>query len=604
MARPLAKKTLLTYQLLWTLPLASAAEIVAMAPDKLGLTAPGVHAALKAGEKRGIVASVALGRELRTAKRWLYLEQGIAWGESQGWKREWWHSASGTRELARMINVVEWVYKIAPILPKSNLLQSPLVYTLHSYDWVNPEAGVMATRWTPEKSDWRGAHVIAFEWLDEGPFVAVVGYTEPEEPGNYGTSEDPNVLYLPILRIGRFQKPRDIARLRSRLGEVLVEREDWIRVPLGPVGRRREFPGAMAICTDGAAAAMAHRHYLETHTSVEDHVALGIIDSQGKVTRAMNLPSCKWTDIKVASRPRAVGNIGRTVAQLKRGAYASVNGKRRWQIFRTVATNPGVESKTIGKICGIEKAEVRKLLRPMVRSKLLFSWRWGYYPLDEGMRLYGDAEGTTFKAVDNKMGRFARIDSGHRRRNRRHDHGLYEVVGSLVAQGKTAFVVQGMCIDYRVRGKLYRARPDALIFVAGVVVALEYEISAEGTEKLGQKLEKYGGLAKIKHPIPVLFVTRTESNALLVARSGLAHAAATTLERLQKTPLGSENLGEAGCWYYWYKGDPGPVDDAPIDAVVLHGGYAFDSWRIGVTRAFGDHTCGVRPGEFIAQNQI
>ena len=538
MARALAEKTILTYRMLWITPLASASELVEMAPKECGLTAAGVHNALRAGEKRGWLASVKLGRELRMVNRWLFLETGIAWGESMGWGRDWWHSASGIQELARITNVVESVYRFAPVLPKSNLLRRPLVHTLHYYGRYDSEAEWMPSGWNPVESFWAGARVVDFRWLDEGPFVAAIGYTDPDEPGNAGLPDDPNVLYVPVLHLGRFQKRRDIARLRERLGEALVEREEWRRVPLRVGEHRRQFSGAVALCTDGAAAAIANRFYLETHSDTDNHVAVGIMDIQGNVIRRMDRPSCMWTGIKISRRPRAVGNIGRVVAQLKRGAYASVNGKRAWKIFRTVAVNPGLEARTIAKVCEIDKAEVQKLLRPMVRNESLFCWSQGYYLLDEGERLYGDAEGTTFEAVDERLGRFARIDPGHRRRHRRHDRGLGESLGALREQGITAFVVQGLCIDYYVNGKLRRARPDALVFVAGTVVALEYERSATGTKRLERKSGVYEMLAKIEHPIPVLFVTETESAALLVARSGLAYAAATTLQRLKRALWG------------------------------------------------------------------
>ena len=582
MARSLSERTMLIYHLVWMLPLISVAELVAIAGHLLGLNNAAVHNALRAGEKRGLLASVKLGRELNKASRWLYIEEGVAWGEAQGWEKDWWHSAGGIMELARKMNVVEWVYKCLPNLLGSKLVQTPLVHTLHSYQGVHEITGERSTRRTLEESDWEGAVVSDFMWVDQGPFEAVVRYRDPEEPGGYGTPEDPNHLYLPLLFIGRFQKRSDIARLRARMEELLVEREGWVRAPIGMATYRAQFAGAVALCSDGSVAAVANRHYVETHIEAAVYVELGILDAQGNVIRQMNRPSCKWSGVKVKARPRAVGHIGRVVASLERGAYAAVNGRRSWRVFRTVAMNPGQEVREIAKQCQMEAAEVRKLIRPMVRNRVLFSWNRGYYLLDEGERLYGDAEGATFNTVEKQLRGFAKIDDGHRKRHRRHDRGLGKTIRLLREQGERAFVVQGMCIDYYVKGKLFRARPDGLLIVNGVVVALEYERSAKGFEALARKVEVYRKLAGIKHPIPVLFVTETESAAALVARSGLQNVAATTVARLEK---GLQGDGP-GCWSYWYEGFPAPVNSAPIHAVVGSQPEKFKSWWVGVSTDF------------------
>ena len=578
MARPLAERTMQILHLLWVLPLISVAELVAIAELLHGLDKVSVHNALRAGEKRGWLASVKLGRGLRMVNRWLYLEKGIAWGVDQGWAQDWWHSANGITDLARMINVVELVYTCMPKLLRSTMVRSPWVRTLHYHDEIRSDTGRRLTRWTLEESDWEGAVIGDFKWLEEGPFVAVVGYRDPEEPEGYGYPEDPNRLYLPVLHLGRFQKRRDIALLRERVEGMMVEHPDWRKVPPG----HGALPGAVAICSDGASAAVANRHYVETRSSTEKAVDLGIIDCEGKIIRRMNLPACRWSGVNVEAKPKAVGNIGRAVAQLKRGAYASVNGRRRWRIFRTVATNPGLEVKEIAKLCSMEAAEARKLLRPMVRPRVLFSWNRGYYLLDEGQRLYGDAEGTTFNTVEHQLRGFAKIDDGHRKRHRRHDRGLGKTIRLLREQGKRAFVVQGMCIDYYENGKRRQARPDGFVIVDGVAVAVEYERSATGFKALGRKIEVYSNLAEIGYPIPVLFVTETEAAAALVARSGLKHVAATTVDRLEKGPQGDD----LGCWSYWYEGLRAPVNNAPIHAVVGSEPEKFKSWWAGDSADF------------------
>ena len=568
-----------------------------------GVVPSTVSNVLRRGRESGLLLSAKLGRERDAVSRWIFSNAGIEWGEARGWQRDWWHSANGARALAGRIQVVELVYQIMPNVFRSNLVDESRVNVFTSHPDIHERTGEPVTRWNLEEAYWAGAKVRDFAWLEKGPFDAVVGYHPIVGAGAYGTAVSGDRLYVPLRFFGRFHKQGDIGHLRSQLGEILEERRERSSLTMAQSVYGDYFPGALALRSDGAVAAMVNRHFMETQGRRDDHVALGILDIQGvkdvqgTVVRSMSRPTSWWSGTKREARPREVGNMGRMVELLQRGPYAAVNGRRSWREFRTVATRPG---STLGQIAGLnelEEPEARDLLKPMVQEGVVLLWRGGYYLDTAGRRLFADAERVTAARVLKQQGEYARVESRFRGSQRLHNEGTTESVLALQAQGYIVFSALGMNVNYYVNGRLYRVSPDASVVVDGVLFAMEYERSARSPEAVARKARRYELLASLGFPIPVLVVTETDEAAELFASLGLRHVLATTLARLKRGPQGRAALdqdgavvGEPGCWYYWYRGESAPVTTAPIDLWPRVRPDDYSVWRVGRPRPYSDQS--------------
>ena len=603
MPRGVSPTTRHILRLLWILPWASSAEVYALLEAWKGIAPSTVPNALRRAQKRGWLLSASLGRERDAVTRWIFSNTGIEWGEAMGWQRDWWHSATGARALARRIQVVEATYQAMVNLFRSNLVSDSRVHVFTSHSDIHERTGETVTRWNLEEAYWAGADVMDFAWVEKGPFDAVIGYGAVAGAGAYGTAVSEDLLYMPICSFGRFHKEAHIDHLRSQMGEILEERRERSSLPISQAVYGDYFPGVLGLCSDGAVAAMVQRHYMETHGQRDHHAALGIMDIQGKknvrgtVVRPMSRPTSWWDGTKRETRPRVVGDMARMVNLLQRGPYAAVNGRRSWRVFRTMAIRPGSTLTQIAALNGLEDPDARELLEPMVEEKVVLVWRGGYYLDASGRRLFADAERVTAVKVLKQQGEYARPDGRYRRTQRLHNLGTTESVLALQLQGFPVFSALGMSIDYYVHRRLYRVSPDAFIVVDGVLMATEYERSAKTPKAVEKKARPYKLLADIGIPIPVLFITKTDAAAKIFASLGLPHVLATTLYRLKQGPQGRADLdedgavaGDPGCWYYWYSGQSTPSTTAPIDLWPRVRPDDYRVWRVGTPRPYSDQS--------------
>ena len=598
MPRRLSPTTIGILKQLWMMPWASATELHAILAASAPLAPSTVSNALARCKRRGWLLSVSLGRERDTVNRRIISNAGLDWGGEMGWRREWWHSATGYRALAGRIQVVEVVHETMLNLFRSNLVRDNSIEVFESYPDVVERTGEPITGWQLAKAYWVGAQVCSFAWQEKGPLDAVVGYYAVAGAGAYGTVRSADILPIPVRLFNRFHRQRDVANIRRQMKKILRERDEKSSLSMDQALHGDFYPGVVGVCTDGAAAALVNCHYLGTSGLKSDHVALGIMDLQDHAVRPMSRPTNWWTRPEQAARPRAVGNLARMVELLQRGPYAAVNGRRSWRVFRTVAIRPGSTLRQIAALNGLEAPEARPLLRVMVEKGAILIWRGGYYLNERGRRLFADSERVTSARVLKQQGEYARPDGRFRRKQRLHNWGTTETVLALHLQGFPVFSALGMNVDYYVNVRRYRVSPDAWVLLPpGVLVAIEYERSARGPKAVAKKALRYQLLADIGRPIPVLFVTETEEAASLFADLRLPQVLSATLDRLKQGPQGKAVLdgqgrvgGEPGCWTYWYSNHGGPVHDAPIDLWPTLRPRDYRPWRIGARRPYSSYT--------------
>ena len=573
MPRALSQDTMRILHLLWDLPWWTAAGLVALMGGPECISQSRVNNVLRQAQRRGWLECAPVGRELDAALRWVYTEKGIEWGESQGWERGWWHSASGVRAMARRIQAIESIERIAPNVVRSELFDDDEIYVFRWAPVIDPPPGKATTQWFLDRAYWGGASPARFHWQERGPFEVVIEYRTTDLAGPDGMPVPKESFYLPVLSLGRFHRRSSIESLRREMGELLQMRQERADLDMKYTVYGEYFPGAVAICSDGAVAAMVNRHYQETHRRRERRVNLAIMDVQGNVARSMKTPTSWWCGVKVTPNLRKVGDIGREVELLRRGAKKALNGRRPWRVFRTVATRPGSTALQISGTSKTLEAEAKGFLKAMVEVGSICLWRRGYYLATSGRDLYAGAERVTASRVLKQLGQYAVPDGLFRKMQRLHNWGSTEVCLILQEQQHQVFSALGMSIDQYVGRRLYRVAPDAYVLLPpGILVAIEYERSAKSPRAVAKKVRPYKHLASIGKPVAVLFVTETEEAADLIARERVYGVLATTRVRLEAGPLGRAVLDEQGaiggvrgCWTYWYRNAPAPQHNAPID---------------------------------------
>ncbi len=495
-----------------------------------------------------------------------------------------------------------------PDLFRSNLVTDANVEVFTSYPDVVPRTGEPITRWELKPAFWGGGDVAKFRWLEKGPFDAVVGYRAVGVGGGDGAVMSDHLLKVPVRFFSRFHRWGDVARLRRQMRDLLGERREGWSLQRDQSMYGDYFPGAVALGSGGAAAAMVKRHFMETFWRREDRVALGITDVQGNVLTPMSRPTNWWDENAPAPRPKAVGNMARMVELLQRGPYAAVNGRRSWRVFRTVATRPGSTKEQIARLNNLEVHEIGPLLKAMENEEVILLWRDGYYLNVGGRRLYADAERVTAARVLKQQGEYARPDGRYRRTQRRHNMGTTETALALHLQGFPVFSALGMNIDYYLNRRRFRVSPDTFVLLPpGILVAVEFERSAKTLKAIQKKVWPYQRLAAIGRPVPVLFVTETEEAARIFAELRLPHMLVTTLERLKQGPQGRAVIddngdigGEPGCWTYWYSNHDSPVHDAPINLWTELKQDEYRPWWVGDSQLYSASSL----AEMLADNQL
>ena len=588
MPRNLSEFTLDVLWWLWHMPWACAADITMVMskthPEEISLAAVGkVDKVLERAKKRGWLHRVKLGRVHDTVWRYVFSEAGVE--QLSGVLKEkpsWWHSANGVLALARRLEVLEMAYLYLPRLWQSNLVVEPTCYVYRNVEVVG-RRGESVTRPELKRADWRAGRLVRLIWLQEGPFEAIAIY----DNGNVNGDQ----LFVPILWRGDFHKLADISQLRREMGKVLVEDERWLRLPVAQWYTLEYVPGMVILSPGRVPAAMAQRHWRESLTG-DGATNPAIIDATGQVVRPMRPPTAWWKDFPLPMFTGALGDIAGVVRGLSSGPYAAVNGVPAWRAFRAVDRSPGVTESQIAESVG---AAVSALMAKMKKEKVITIKAKGYYLKRAGRALLAYSQRQTPQRVKERWGSYTKKDGKYLRSQRIHNQGQAYVIIYLNGHGYAAFPAMGIIIEYWHQGERVRIDPDAFVVLApGVLVAVEYERSADTPQKMKDKADNYLKLQKIGHPIPVLFVTEKADAAIYLAGLRIPYLLATSQDALKAGPHGKAPVTgneDLGCWWNWDKNDPEPTGDAPIDlwSTTYAERHPNGVWRVPVDRPFVAH---------------
>ena len=587
MPRKLSESTLIVYRALWNLPWACAADIVRFTGHVKDLKAPAVKNILARGEKRGWLVSARLGRADDAVDRYVFTNAGVEEFEAaEGLRHYWWHTADGVTSLARRLEVVEMAYTYLPPLFQSNLVTDPKVWVFRETPGTAAGTGEPVSRVSLQEADWSESRLVRLYWLQEGPFEAVAIYAN-------GT----DFLYLPLLWRGDFQKSGGISSVRRDMAKLFVRNRRWNRLPMDQAVNGPYYPGMVVFCPNRVTAAVLQRHWIESVTRRDDRAVPAIVDAQGQVIRSMTPPTSWWENYPRPAPGGDLKDISRAVERLGTGPYASVNGRRSWRAFRCVDGAPGITSTQIAASLGVSPTVERALLEPMLRSKVFEVLEQGSHYLDvSGRGLLAYSQRVTPARVVKRFGVYANKDGRYRRRQRSHNHGLAESILQLCRHGFAAFPALGLYIDYWEQGRRIRAAPDGFVILPpGVVVAIEYERSAEKPDDVMAKARVYQRLTDIGFPLVVLFITETAEAAGNLRHLRQDYLLATTLEAVKQGPHGHSVLkdgkddgSKSGCWWYWYPDMDAPSVKAPIDLWDHRYAQSTDNviWRLPLDRPF------------------
>ena len=584
MPRALSEDTEYIYSWLWGLPWAAAADIVRIT----GLKQNQVSNALKRGERRGWLRSTRLGREFKPADRYVFENAGLdEMIKRYGLVPCWWHAAKGVRALARRLEVLELAYRYLPGFWTSNAVSRHSIW-VYSDVLADTDPGDSARRQMRlVEINWFDARLLDLQWQEKGPVEAIATYT------NGYTSND--LLRLPVLWRGNFQKARDIHFVRGDMEKVLVQDERWWRLPQAQVVSGPHYPGMVIFTPDRVSAAMVKRHYWEGRaTDSGTGATAAIMDARGQVVQAMMPPTAYWSDVLLPAVAGDLQDIGATVDSLGRGAYAAVNGMRAWKTFRALDGSPGVTKEQVAASVGMDTTVADRLLERMVRTKVISVKRGdpGYYLDVSGRGLLADSQRRSRSGVKRRWGVYQLKDGEYTRAQSAHNRGQADAILALRAHGYDAFPTMGLVIDHRHGGRLFRVTPDAFVIIPpGVLVAIEFERTAKTPKQLLQKAAKYQRLMEVGFPIPVLFImdtdpgrgkrklteeereAKSEAAARTLAELRHPYLLATTLQAVQRGPHGESiwqdgvfrSGADSGCWWYWYEDGDAPDSNAPID---------------------------------------
>ena len=599
MPRAISDDTLLILWWLWRLPWASAADVARIT----GLSANGVSNVLSRNRAKGRIVSARLGRTSDAVDRFVFSIAGVEeFHRLYEWPIFWWHTADGVRSLAKRIEVVEMAYRYLPVLWRSNLVMKPSCYVYRERQDNAWQTGEPVIRVELEEADWTGGEMFGFQWLDRGPFEAIVTYDDG------GLTKD--LLIIPVIWRGIFQKPSDIASVKRDMQRDLVQDPRWGRLPHLQALSPEYCPGLIVLCSDRVSAAMAQRNWLESLTG-QTATRPAIIDTQGQVIRAMSPPTAWWSGFQPPRQGGDLKDVSKAVRHLASGPYAAVNGVRSWRLFRSVDGSPGVTIDQVAEFVGVSTTVAKNLLEPMtkrkakdkkrnteldqVKGRTIFVKQGGHYLDASGRALLANSQRKTPARVLKRLGVFGRRGGEYRRAQRIHNQGQADVIRYLRRNGYAAFPSMGFVIEYWHHGRRIRVVPDAFVVLyPGVLVAIEFERSATSLDELREKAEKYGSLAAIQRPIPVLFVTETMEAARNVAELRFPYVLASTLDAVRDGPHGKtiiigKGFGQKpGCWWYWRSDRDAPTPDAPIDlgASLYALRYENTSWRLPLDISF------------------
>ena len=368
-----------------------------------------------------------------------------------GWPVAWWHSAKGIKALAGRLEVVEMAYSHLPPLWQSNLVNGRCDVYLEKLDcfWRD---GKIDGLWRPElvERNWRGGRLRQLVWLEKGPFEAMAAFDDGED-------ED-ILLYIPIMWRTDYQRQADTASLMRAMRNHLVEDERWLRLGRAQAESTNFRPGALVFSPGRVSAAMAQRHWGES-LSRDNNSTIGIVDAEGQVVLRMGPPTAWWRAFKPPIFNGRLGAIDPVLADLETGAYAAVDGKQEWRVFRAVDRAPSVKIQHIAASAKVTPSVAVKLLEPMKEASVVWAWRDGHYVDEAGRELLEQSHRASEAAVNSRWEIFTKKRSTHRSRYRIHHEGQADCIMYLNEHGHPAFPAMGSVIEYYVNGQRLRIDP-------------------------------------------------------------------------------------------------------------------------------------------------
>lgn len=602
MPRNLADNTVTVYERLWDRPWAAASDIARVTNIK----DEAIANVLLRGVEKGRLHRATLGRVRDAVNRYVFSKAGIEeMHERFGWEISWWHAAAGVEALAGRLELLEMSYFYLPQLWQSNMVTGPACHVYKDIVDVNPENGELLMRAQLVRRDWRRGRLAGFKWLQHGTFEAMASYDD-------GRNVD-DLLHVPILWLGDFQKSADIDSLLQDMRGVLKEDERWLKLPRSQWSDDEYRPGAVVFAADRVAGAMAQRFWLDS-LDRDNATTVAIVDTDGQVIRAMDPPTARWSVFRPPPpAPRRLGNIAQIVGGLETGAYAAVNGVQSWRIFQTVVRAPAVTIEHIVEFTKLPRSVVVGLLKTMTDTTMtdtsvITVWRNGHYVDEAGRDLLRRSQKKTQGTVDERLAIYTRVGGRYRSRHRIHNEKQADARVFLEKHGYLTFPALGIVIEYIYNGKRYRVDPDGFVLLEpGVMLALEFERNIDSPRqariKVGGQSEeekwhedpgKYRGLVNFGRAVPVLFISETDEAAQILAELRCPFLLAANLDSVREGPHGeavimrNRDEGTPGCWWFWYPGEEGPTADAPIDLLAKWYArqYPNDVWRMPVDRPF------------------
>ena len=561
MPRALSITTQMVLWWQWRLPWACAADIAGVTC----LEQNTVSNVLNRSRERKWLVSARLGRVFDAVDRYVFSTGGSQEMSSRyEWPIFWWHTADGVRALARRLEVVEIAYRYLPFLWQSNLVAAPTCWAFNEWEDIAWQTGEPVTRAELVEADWSHGWLYNLHWLESGPWEAIVTYSD-------GVN-DAARMHLPVLWRTDFQKPSDMSEVRRDMSRLLVRDKRWSKLSMDQAASWDHVPGEIIFCPGRVAAAMAQRHWQESIT-IRDHATTpAIVDAEGQVVRAMSPPTAWWQGFRLPPAGGPLGDVSQVVKRLKTGAYAAVNGKRSWRMFRALDGSPGVTLDQVADSVKVDTTVARHLLQPMVDNGVISVRAGGHYLEAPGRGLLASSQRVTPARTKKRWGVYTTRGGEYRRAQRLHNQGQAQALLYLRSHGYAAFPAMGVVIDYWHQGRRIRVVPDGFVVLPpGVLAAVEFERSARTPKEVEKKAQKYASLDLARRPIPVLFIMETLDAVQNLTRLRYPYILATTLDSVKEGPHGSAVIrdgkvsGEPGCWWYWYSNTDAPESDTPID---------------------------------------
>ena len=597
MPRKYSATTLLVYRLVADRPLVSAGDLVGMTSQPHKHPGRTISNVLRRGKEDGLLESASLGWNHQAVDRYVISAAGREkFSQMEEFSNCVWLDQWDVELLIKLGPFMEMAYSVLPELCQTNLFGGG-VFVPRRRPAVNTRFEDIESL-ALEESDWREARLVDLRWLPEGlesTEVALVRHPFSLVAVYENTHLSDGRLYLPVAWKGRYQRRQEVQDLRTRMGEVLELRQGWYGISGSDLPRHA--PGALFICSDTVSAVMARNAVADVIESQPgSSLRLGIVDLEGQVLQPLERPSNMWEGVKAPPPGGPFGEPELVLEDLKNGRdrMALTTGKGSWRAFKVLADNTGIRSDQVPLVLETSERRASDLIRPMVRQKLSVKLEGGHYLESRGRRILAGSERVSVQRVTRQLGTYTRkprarrrrprpgtsgagTPGAYRRRQRRHNEGVVDLLVALKSQREMVFPAKGRYIDHgsaRIVPDAYLILPTGAPGSPWVLAAMEYELSARRPDQVLEKAQRYMNLAESGRPMPVLFVTASEEAAREFVKLRQPHILATTIAKLEAGPQGRalvvQRGGEAaavlpGCWGYWYEDGAQPTFNAPIN---------------------------------------